>query len=116
VDVYIKQAVVVDDDIDIFDPDQVHWALTVRFQADRDTIVVPNCRGVRTDPSAYALGDPSSVGPYTTKMGLDGTVSLDRPPALRADLPPEGYEDLDLAAYLPAGLPGSMTRSMGGRP
>jgi 2,5-furandicarboxylate decarboxylase 1 len=109
IDVYIKQAVVVDDDIDIFDLDQVHWALTVRFQADRDTIVVPNCRGVRTDPSAYSLAEPGSFGPYTTKMGLDATVPLDRPFGPRADLPPPGYEDLDLAQYLPGALPGSMT-------
>ncbi len=114
VDVYVKQAVVVDDDIDVRDLEQVHWATTVRFQADRDTIVVPNLRGVRTDPSAYTLAGPGtpngpvSSGPHTTKMGLDATVPVGHPYGPRADLPPPGYEHLDLTDYLPADLPGSM--------
>ncbi|HUR70949.1 MAG TPA: UbiD family decarboxylase, partial [Candidatus Limnocylindrales bacterium] len=34
----LKQVIVVDDDIDAFDPMQVDWAMATRFQADRDLI------------------------------------------------------------------------------
>ena len=33
----IKHAVVVDPDVDIHDPAEVEWAMSTRFQADRDT-------------------------------------------------------------------------------
>src|SRR3712207_7885003 len=32
---YVKWVIVTDDDIDIFDPDEVDWAITMRVQADR---------------------------------------------------------------------------------
>ncbi|MGE4167690.1 MAG: UbiD family decarboxylase, partial [Xanthobacteraceae bacterium] len=35
-----KLATVVDEDIDIFDPSDVEWAMATRFQADRDLLVV----------------------------------------------------------------------------
>ena len=38
----IKQVTVVDDDIDIWDPLQVEWAVATRMKADRDIVV---CRG-----------------------------------------------------------------------
>ena len=34
-----KIAIVVDDDIDVFDEEQVLWAVSNRFQADRDLVV-----------------------------------------------------------------------------
>ena len=35
----IKQVTVVDEDVDVHDPQQVEWAVATRFQADRDLIV-----------------------------------------------------------------------------
>ncbi len=107
-DAYIKHAVVVDDDIDVLDLDQVHWALAVRFQADRDTIVIPNCAGVSTDPSAYSITDPGASGPYTTKLGLDATIPVGRAFPARADVVPDAFQHIDISDYLPADLPGSM--------
>ncbi|MDB5819878.1 MAG: UbiD family decarboxylase, partial [Rhizobacter sp.] len=40
-DPYIKIAVAVDDDIDVFNDDDVMWAMATRFQADTDMFVVP---------------------------------------------------------------------------
>jgi UbiD family decarboxylase len=64
----MKKVVVVDSDIDIYNNEEVEWALATRFQADRDLVVVSGARGSTLDPSSDGL---------TTKMGLDATKPLD---------------------------------------
>ena len=69
----IKHVVVTDDDIDVFDPTDVEWAIATRVQADRDVLIVPNARSKPLDPSL-----PPPVGgkiPTTAKMGIDATIS-----------------------------------------
>lgn len=66
-----KLVVVVDDDVDIFDDEQVAWALATRFQADRDLTVLPGCRSGGLDPSA----GPDGV---TAKLVMDATVPVGR--------------------------------------
>ncbi|OYT52145.1 UbiD family decarboxylase [Candidatus Bathyarchaeota archaeon ex4484_135] len=68
----LKHVVVVDPDIDIYDPEQVEWAIATRFQADEDLVVIRNVRGSTLDPSA-----DQETG-LTTKVGLDATVPLGR--------------------------------------
>jgi 2,5-furandicarboxylate decarboxylase 1 len=65
----MKNVIVVDDDVDIFDDKQVEWAVATRFQATR-LITVPNSKGSSLDPSA----DDS----ITCKVGIDATIPLDR--------------------------------------
>ena len=66
----MKRVIVVDSDIDIFDDEQVEWALATRFQADRDLLVVEGARGSTLDPSVYR-SDGS-----TAKLGMDATMPL----------------------------------------
>lgn len=67
----IKYAVVTDDDIDIYDPQEVEWAIATRVQADRDTVILSHARSKPLDPSI----PPSSNGvPTTAKMGIDATI------------------------------------------
>jgi 2,5-furandicarboxylate decarboxylase 1 len=69
----IKHVVITDDDIDVFDPTDVEWAIATRVQADRDVLIVPNARSKPLDPSL-----PPPVGgkiPTTAKMGIDATIS-----------------------------------------
>ena len=40
----MKNLVLVDDDVDIFDPYDVEWALTTRFRPDKDLVTVPGVR------------------------------------------------------------------------
>src|SRR5258708_28392072 len=40
----LKHVVIVDDDIDIFDPMDVEWAIATRVQGDRDVMIVSNVR------------------------------------------------------------------------
>jgi len=69
----LKHAVVVDADIDVYDPSEVEWALATRFQGDEDLIVIKNARGSTLDPS----GDQENG--LTTKMGFDATRPLSKP-------------------------------------
>lgn len=99
-DNYLKHAVVVDSDVDIFDDQQVLWALNLRFQGDVDLMVLPNSRGIHVDPSSYSLTDRHKPGGLTTKVGFDATMSVEVPFPPRADLLPEEYADLDLDDYV----------------
>jgi 2,5-furandicarboxylate decarboxylase 1 len=67
----IKHVTIVDDDIDVFDPTDVEWAIATRVQADRDVLIVSNARSKPLDPSL----PPTSGGiPTTAKMGIDATI------------------------------------------
>jgi 2,5-furandicarboxylate decarboxylase 1 len=68
----LKHVVVVDDDIDVFDPTEVEWAIATRVQGDRDVLIVSNARGKPLDPSLQ----PTPVGmvPTTAKVGIDATI------------------------------------------
>ncbi len=66
----LKHVFVVDDDIDIYDPLSVEWAMATRFQGDRDLVILPKEPGSSLDPSAE--GDSH----LTTRVGFDLTKPL----------------------------------------
>jgi UbiD family decarboxylase len=68
----LKHVVVVDDDIDVFDPTEVEWAIATRVQGDRDVLIVSNARGKPLDPSLQPT--PVGVVPTTAKVGIDATI------------------------------------------
>ena len=68
-DMYLKWVVVVDEDVDVFNEQEVLWALATRFQADRDLFVVPDV--------ACNILDPSSHDGMSAKLGMDATRPLD---------------------------------------
>ncbi|OAT83635.1 hypothetical protein A6M21_07920 [Desulfotomaculum copahuensis] len=61
-----KTVIVVDDDVDIYDPVQVNWAVATRVQPARDVIILEHIPGGDLDPSAPAMG-------ITSVMGIDAT-------------------------------------------
>ena len=65
----LKHVVVVDEDIDIFNPDDVEFAIATRVKGDMDTMIVTNVRGSSLDPR----GEPDGT---TTKVGVDATKVL----------------------------------------
>ena len=92
-DMLLKHVVVVDDDIDVFDEEQVLWAVSNRFQADRDLVVIAGAQGSELDPSA-------GPGGVNAKMGLDATKPLTGfPPELR--VPEEVMKRIRLEDFLP---------------
>ncbi len=47
----LKHIILVDEDVDIFDTNDVLWAMTTRFEADKDIITIPATRCHPLDPS-----------------------------------------------------------------
>jgi UbiD family decarboxylase len=64
----LKQAIVVDEDIDIEDPNAVEWALATRTQMDKDLTLKPGELGSSLDPSA------DQVTRKTCKVAVDATI------------------------------------------
>jgi len=90
----LKHCIVVDDDINIYDPNDVEWAIATRFQADKDAVILPKQRGSSLDPS----GDLTEGKKATTcKTGLDATI-----PFKKTDkgFKKEKYRKVDLNKYL----------------
>ena len=67
----IKQAIVVDTDVDIHDPHKIEWAVATRFQADSDLVAIHNAQGSKLDPS--------SQNGISSKLGYDATVPTSAP-------------------------------------
>ena len=82
----LKHVVVVDDDIDIFDPTDVEWAIATRVQGDKDVMIVTNARAKPLDPS---LPQGFGVVPTGAKVGIDATIP--------EGIPKEHYERITYA-------------------
>jgi UbiD family decarboxylase len=70
-----KLTVVVDDDIDIRDPNLVNWALSFRVQPDKDAFIMSGTAAVQLDPS-QAREDVLQQDPtrrVSSKIGIDAT-------------------------------------------
>ena len=86
-----KHIFVVDEDIDIYDPLSVEWAMATRFQADRDLVMLGRERGSSLDPSA-------NPGTYlTSKVGFDLTAPLASAGKPYAKVP---FPQVDLAKFM----------------
>jgi len=66
----LKHVLVVDADIDIYDPKDLEYAIATRMRADEDAVLYPNVRG--------STLDPRSVEGITTKVGVNATARLDK--------------------------------------
>jgi len=69
-----KIAIVTDEDVDIFNQEELEWAIAFRVQAGRDVIVVPGARGKHLDPSVRAWELKPGELPMTDKLGIDATI------------------------------------------
>ncbi|NYE24506.1 UbiD family decarboxylase [Pigmentiphaga litoralis] len=69
----LKHVVVVDDDIDVFNGEEVEWAIATRVQGDRDIFIIPGARAKPLDPSLAVM--PPGVVPTGAKVGIDATIS-----------------------------------------
>ncbi|MGQ7793634.1 UbiD family decarboxylase [Faunimonas sp. B44] len=94
----LKHVVVVDEEIDVYNPMEVEWAIATRVQGDRDVIIIPGARAKPLDPS---LPFTPGRGPATgAKVGIDATIG--------EGIPHERYErvayayskDVDVADYV----------------
>jgi 2,5-furandicarboxylate decarboxylase 1 len=71
-ELYTKYVIVVDDDVDIFNMNDVMWAIATRVRAEKDIIFIPGAKGAVLDPTS----DPQTF--TLTKMGIDATRPVGR--------------------------------------
>ena len=85
-----KFTVVVDDDIDVRDPDDVNWALSFRVQPESDAFIMSGTAAVSLDPSQAAaqVRQEESTRRVSSKLGIDATRKHAFPPLA---LPPREH-------------------------
>ncbi len=99
----LKHVVIVDEDVDPFDPGHVEWAIATRFQASRDLVIMEDQPSSSLDPSAELVPGQKA---RSSKMGLDATLPWSdargrlRTSAERQAFAKVRYEPVDLARYL----------------
>lgn len=62
----ILYAIVVDEDVDIYDPSDVIWAISTRCRPDKDIFIIPGVPSFARDPSQRHWG----------RVGIDATVPM----------------------------------------
>jgi 2,5-furandicarboxylate decarboxylase 1 len=87
--VNIKEVVVVDPDVNIYDPADLQWALTNRVDWSRDIFTVPGAQGHEMDPMSDERG-------VQVKLGVDATYKPER----RNYGERIRYPDVDLSKYI----------------
>lgn len=83
---YTKYIIVVDEDVDIFDMNDVMWAVATRVKAEKDIVFIPGAKGAILDPTS----DPETF--TVTKMGIDATRPLGKDFAERLTISDEQRE------------------------
>jgi 2,5-furandicarboxylate decarboxylase 1 len=85
----LRRVTVVDEDVDIYDPDDIEWALATRHDPERDMILIPDARGHELNPIT-----DDGIG---TKIGIDATAPYPRPWAFqRLDMQEVSLQDYDI--------------------
>lgn len=88
----IKHVVVVDKDVDIFNPIEVNWAIATRCQASEDVFIVKGACGNKLDPS--------SNNGVSDKMGIDATIPLSAPKGKFEKIKIPNEENIFLEDYI----------------
>jgi 2,5-furandicarboxylate decarboxylase 1 len=94
-----KIVTVVDDDIDIFDDEHVRWALALRFQPDKDLVLVSGLPAKHMDASVYTWTLPPGQLPVTSKMGIDATIKPDMPRTFFEPIRHFMADEVDVQSY-----------------
>ncbi|MFH1003276.1 MAG: UbiD family decarboxylase [Chloroflexota bacterium] len=96
---FSKMVVVVDEDVDVFNEQDVLWAMATRVVADRDVSIISEAMGQRLDPSAYDE-NRTGRGYLVSKMIIDATMPVEIPFATRVTPKKELWERMQLEDYL----------------
>ncbi len=76
----VKHVFVTDEDVNVQSSAEIEWAMSSRFQADRDIVVLANMALMPMDPSAPQRG-------LGAKAGFDLTFPYPRPKAVTSRVP-----------------------------
>ena len=95
----LKNVILVDEDVDLFDTDDVLWAMQTRYQGDLDTIFVPGVTGHVLDPSQSPLYNSRLPDKgITCKTIFDCTV----PYHLKQHFVRAQFQDVDPSLWAPS--------------
>ncbi len=89
----VKQAFVFDEDVNVFDPQEVLWAIGTRLSMDDGLVVATKCRSTSLDPFT-----PDKE--YVTKWGMDCTKPLDLNFPERSTIPQDVMSRVKLEDYV----------------
>lgn len=67
-----KLAWVFDEDVDIWNDNEINWAMAFRFMPHRDTVIIPECNTMTVDPKIAISDAPGTA----SKIGFDCTIPL----------------------------------------
>lgn len=70
----MKHVVIIDEDVDIYNPTAVEWSIATRFQGDKDLVIKSDSPGSSLDPSAKHEEGKKTL---TAKVGVDATIPFD---------------------------------------
>jgi len=90
----MKHVVIIDDDVDIYNPNAVEWAIATRFQGDKDLVIKSNQPGSSLDPSSKQEPGKKAL---TCKVGVDATIPFD---VDKSKYEVVKYKKVDVDAYL----------------
>ncbi|MDD4321041.1 MAG: UbiD family decarboxylase [Acidaminococcaceae bacterium] len=94
----LKHVILVDEDVDLFDMNDVVWAMNTRFQGDVDIITIPGVRCHPLDPSSDPTMSPSIRDHgIACKTIFDCTV----PFTLKAHFQRSKFKEVDPAKWVP---------------
>jgi 4-hydroxy-3-polyprenylbenzoate decarboxylase len=94
----LKHVILVDEDVDIFDTDDVLWAMQTRYQGDVSTVFIPGVRCHPLDPSQIPAYSPSILQPgMSCKTIFDCTV----PFHLKSHFERSRFLEVDVRRFLP---------------
>lgn len=96
---HAKTCIVVDDDIDVFNEEEVLFAVATRMVPSRDISIIENCAGNHLDPAAY---DETGLkhGPMQDLLIIDATKPLTLPTFTRIAQPEELWNKMKLEDYV----------------
>ena len=95
----VKVAVVVDEDVDVYNEKELLWAVGTRAVADLDIHIIPRMLGAKLDPSAYDF-NRLKRGVMVSKVVIDATKPMGQPFATRTTPPRKLWESMNLEDYL----------------
>lgn len=94
----LKHVMLVDEDVDLYDMNDVMWAMTTRYQGDVSTAFIPGVRCHPLDPSADPDFSPSiQAHGITCKTIFDCTV----PYALKDRFVRSRFKEVDVTRFVP---------------
>jgi 2,5-furandicarboxylate decarboxylase 1 len=94
-----RTVVVVDEDIDVYDEEEVLWAINTRVIPDSDIIVLPGVLGCNLVPTSY--NEPrTGRGTMNTKMIIDATKPVGSEFATRVNPPKLLWDSMKIQDYL----------------